>query len=685
MVMVRLFAIVVGIVSVSLVIQAQTPQRVPVTTGFSPGLEMRSMKSSAWIVDGDVVYHGTPDRWYPFPELYRCGPARIAFATDTLITVVADRYMASDTAWWMFTGDRFSRKWTDSVRLDAQGRFLCATKQHLLFSASDPNAEMVVEAFGRDGAIASTFVMPALRNTLWIMARMCGDSVIVSDQARGMPVYKVIRNVDDPVSTWVVDDLPDVRYGFVGENDAFVYQTENGVFLDNGGSVLPLAAMSDRLLDLFVDGRKGARIAQGGIEYMNDITVGSPILSRAQELLVSGTDRIMSLGWIRAIVWRTEKNLEFFREYVDASGATQTALVPAVVGSVSHGTRAMVSGDRVVIGEYLRSISGSKVVPSICDLAVDAGGETLKPLTEVATSYGEIQLRTVNDEVWAGTNDGTFTFPDYTRVSNRTAYDVVGGGDRVYMLTNRGIEVREGFDSTFRVFVDEQAPAGFAVAGDTLVVIRIEDITIDEPEARWVVDAYDRLGNVMFYGALLADSVVKSGLRWRSIVSTSFGLLINGQERLFRSVNGGASWTTVDPGVSLTTSLSSAEDRVCSWGIRPDGTEGPCLMISPDRWVMQPAVLRTPRPVIACAAMPGWFVFSTADGLYHAKQTISSVWESPLQGTSNIPDGAIPDETRIVDLMGRICDSQENLPSGLYVVTQRFGEIVRSGVRLVVK
>jgi hypothetical protein len=646
---------------------------------------MRYLDNRAWIVDGNVVYNGTPDRSNPLPELYRCGPARIAFATDTLISVVANRFMGSDTSWWMFTGDRIGLRWTDSVRIDATGRFLCATQQHLLFSASDPDAEMLVEVCGRDGAVASRIVMPTIRNTPWTTARMCGDSVIISDPARDVPVYLVIRNVDGPTSMWEVGDLPDVRFGFVGENNAFVFQTESGVFLDNGGTVLPLAAMSDRLLDLFVDGRKGARIAQGGIEHMNDLTVGSPSVSKAQDLLVAGTDRIMSLGWKRAIVWRTEKNLEFFREYLDASGVAQTALVSATSGSVSRGSRSLLSGDRVVLGEYFQPTSGSTVLPSICDLVADDNGTSVKPLTQVASSFGQISLWNVNDEVWAGTKDGTFTFPDYTRVSNRTAYDVVGGGDRVFMLTQRGIEIREGSDSTFRVFVDEQAPAGFAVAGDTLVVIRIEDITTDIPEARWVVDAYDRLGNVMFYGALLADSVVKSGLRWRSIVSTSHGLLINGQERIFRSVNGGASWTTVDPGLTLTTSLSVSDDRVCSWGIRPDGTEGPCLMISPERWVQQATVRRSAQPVIACASMPGFFVFATGGGLFSVKQTISSVWESPLHGASDIPVGAVPDETTIVDLKGRICPSQENLPTGLYVVTQRFGDVTRSHVRFVVK
>ncbi|MBK7184834.1 MAG: hypothetical protein IPH85_02735 [Ignavibacteria bacterium] len=678
-----LFAVICSVAAFS-----QAPSRLPLITGVSGMQTFVHADTTIWMADGSVVYRNVPSSnmsWSAMPQLYRTASAFIVRATPTVITVVAKRFTSTDSSWWSFTSDGGGQIWLDSLKLDATGSILGSTSDFLLFSDSPSDSTMSIAVWRYDGSFATTVLMSNVRNSVWATARQCGDSIIVSDPTRAQSGYEVIRNVDQEPSAWTAHTLDAVQYGFVGDGNSFVFLKNGVASIDHGGTVKPLGVFQDRIQDLYVDGLKAARIGGGGLETTSDITGDSSQRYALGPLLTPGLDIVFTLRRGYAGIVRSSYGiLATAADVVDGS-TTHRRLVPSMIGTRTRGTKSILSGDRVVIGEYYQQVNSWEVDPSIGSLTADPSGNSLEPLTQVETSAGLISLWNVNDEVWAGTNDGTFTFPNYTRVSNRTAYDVVGGGDRVFMLTNRGIEVREGSDSTFRVFVDEQAPAGFAVAGDTLVVVRIEDITIDEPEARWVVDAYDRLGNVMFYGALLADSVVKSGLRWRSIITSTHGLLINGQERLFRSVNGGASWTTVDPGLTLTTSLSAADERVCSWGIRSDGTEGPCLMISPDRWVMQPAVLRTPRPVIACASMPGWFVFSTADGLYQVKQTISSVWESPLQGASEIPVGAVPDETTIVDLMGRICDSQENLPSGLYVVTQRFGEIVRSHVRLFVK
>lgn len=681
------FVIYIALAS-SAALFSQAPSRLPLTTGVSGLQAFYHADTTIWMADGSVVYRNVPSAslsWTRLPQLYRTASAFIAHATPTEITVVAKRVMPSDSSWWLFRSDADGSMWADSLRLEATGSIIGATSSHLLFSDSHQDTAMSISVWDYSGSFTTTVLMPNVRNTPWTSARRCGDSVIVSDPTRAQAGYDVIRNVDRAPSTWTAHPIDAIQYGFVGDGNSFVFFKNGVASIDHGGVVRPLGVFQDRIQDLYVDGLKAGRIGGGSLETTPDVTGDSTRRFPLGVTLSPGIDRVFTLRrGFGGIERSTNFMLEVVETVVDLS-TSQIRLVPFIHGTVSRGTRSILSGDRAVVGEYFLETSSWSAQPSICNLVPDPNGTDLLPLTQVASSFGQISLWNVNDEVWAGTNDGTFTFPDYTRVSNRTAYDVVGGGDRVFMLTQRGIEIREGSDSTFRLFVDEQAPVGFAVAGDTLVVIRIEDITVDIPEAKWVVDAYDRLGNVMFYGALLVDSVVKSGLRFRSIVSTSYGLLINGQERLFRSVNGGASWTTVDPGLRLTASLSVANDRVCSWGIRPDGIEGPCLMISPERWVLQPTVRRSAQPVIASASMPGYFVFATGEGLYSVKQTISSVWESPLQRASDIPDGAIPDETTIVDLMGRICNSQENLPSGLYVVTQRFGDIVRSRVRFVVQ
>lgn len=685
----RILALLVLVaMACSVATYSQAPSRLPLTTGVSGIQTFFHADSTIWMADGSVVYRNTPSmmwNWSAMPQLYRTASAFIVRATPMVVTVVAKRHTSADSSWWLFTSNSGGSRWADSLKLEASGSILGSTPSHVLFSDSPRDTTMSIAVWRYDGTFATTLTMPNVRNNEWSTARLCGDSIIVTDPTRAQSGYEVIRNADQEPSAWTAHTLDAVQYGFVGDGNSFVFLKNGVASIDHGGTVKPLGVFQDRIQDLYVDGLKAARIGGGSVEITPDITGDSTRRFSLGVTLTSGLDDVFTLRRGFAGIERgASRMLEVVADVVDNT-STHIRLVPFVMGTVSYGTRSILSGDRVVVGGYFQHVNSWEVDPSIGSLIADPSGNSLEPLTQVKTSAGLISLWNVNDEVWAGTNDGTFTFPNYTRVSNRTAYDVVGGGDRVYMLTNRGIEVREGFDSTFRVFVDEQAPAGFAVAGDTLVVIRIEDITIDEPEARWVVDAYDRLGNVMFYGARLADSVVKSGLRWRSIISTSYGLLINGQERLFRSVNGGASWTTVDPGLQLTTSLSAADEQVCSWGIRSDGAAGPCLMISPDRWVMQPTLLRTPQPVIACATMPGFFVFATGEGIYSLKQSISSVWESPLHGAPDVPIGAVPDETIIVDLMGRLFQSQENLPSGLYVVTQRFGDIVRSRVRFVVK
>ena len=683
-------SLVLAIVTLSstFVARAQAPARLPVVTGISGYQTYFHAGTTIWMADGSVVYKNTPvlkTTWSALPQLYRCASAFIVKATDKSVTVVAKRLTHADTSWWCFTSDDNGEFWKDSLPFDAEGVIVSATPQYLLFSNSRMDTTMSVSVWRYDGSFATTVFLPNVRNTPYTTARLCGDSIIVSDPVRSAAAYDVIRNVDQEPATWTTRELNDVTYGFVGLGDAFVFQTSEGEFVDHAGVVRRLGAFQGRLQDLFVDRLRGARISNGALEITPDITGDSVQRISFGVTLIAGLDKVFTIRRSYAGVERGTKSvLELGTFLVDANSGSDR-LISFINGTVTRGTSVMISGDRVIVANNFSLPSSLQIESVISDFIPAADGKSLAVSSQITSAHGNTILKIVDDEVWAGTSDGTFTFPENARVSNRTSYDAVGNSERDLILTTRGIEVREGSDSTFRVFVDEQAPAGFAIAGDTLVVIRIVDITDDIPEARWVVDAYDRQGIVMYYGALLADSVVKKGLRFRSLSTTPFGLLVNGQELLFRSIDGGASWAVVIPNVELTTSLSVADNRVCAWGIHPDGSEGPCLMITPERWVLQATLMRTPLPVIACASMPGWFVFGTGDGMWSAKQTISSVWESPLRENSEVAPGAEPDEVTVCDLMGRIVPSTEDLLTGCYVVVQRYGQTVHSHFRLIVR
>ncbi|MBC8124585.1 MAG: hypothetical protein H7X70_02520 [Candidatus Kapabacteria bacterium] len=672
----------------AVVLHAQTPARLPVVTGISGYQTYFHAGTTIWMADGSVVYKNTPalyTTWSALPQLYRCASAFIVKAAEKSVTVIAKRLTQTDTSWWHFTSDDNGEFWKDSLPIDANGIIVGSTPQYLLFSDSKMDTTMSISVWRYDGTFATTVFMPNVHNTPFTTARLCGDSIIVSDPVRSAAAYDVIRNVDQEPATWTTRSLIDVVFGFVGIGNAFVFQTSQGEFVDHAGVVKRLGAFQGRLQDLFVDSLRGARIRNGALEITPDITGDSVRRISLGSTLIAGLDRIFTLRRSHAGIERGSQGVLELGTYVADINQGLNRLIPFINGTVTRGTTAILSGDRVLAANHFMLPNTLQLTPTISDFIAASDGRTLVVSTQMESSFGNTILKNVDDEVWAGTSDGTFIFPNNKRVSNRTIYDAVGNSERDLILTTRGIEIREGLDSTFRVFVDEQAPAGFAIAGDTLVVIRIVDITDDIPEARWVVDAYDRQGNVMFYGAFLVDSVVKKGLRFRSLSSTPFGLIVNGQELLLRSLDGGASWSTVIPNVKLTTPLSVADNRVCAWGVRPDGSEGPSLMITPERWVVQPTLMRTPLPVIACASMPGWFVFGTGDGMWHLKQTISSVFESPLRENSEIIPGTLPDEITICDLMGRIMSTPENLSTGWYVIVRRNGQTVHSQIRIIVR
>ncbi len=669
---IRLLSVILCVLVVFTEAAAQIPQRLPVLTGFTSGLVLRGTSSGTWIVDGATIYRGGPAAWNKFPELYRCGPARIAFATDTLITVVANRFMTSDTAWWVFTGDRRTMRWTDSVRLEARGQFLCGLAPYLLFSLSEPDAEMSVDVYDADGNFRRTMQMPRVRNTSWVVARSCGDSVVIADATRSVPVYDVIRNGGAAPTQWTAADLPDVRFGFVGEGNAFVFQTDAGTFVDYGGEVRPLASMTDRLQDLFMNGRAGARIAQGGIEYARDITVGQPSFAKAGPNLYPGLDRIMAYDTRLAHVWRTGGNLNWFRRYADANGQTQTALVAAIDGAVSRGSRYLLSGDEVAVADHSAVMLGL-YANAISAFRSPVSGDTLALGAQRTGDFRTVMLARVGDEVWHGTTTGVQLFPTGTPISNRNGYLVAaekGANGPVYMLTDRGVEVRDQASAPWRVLLPDYVPTAMAVSGDSLLLLRVEDIGTETPESRIVLDAYDGQGNPYFAGVVVIDSAVSKGIVFRSMSRTPSGLLINGTTRLFRSVDAGASWTSIDPGMRLTTPLATYNGTTAAWGEKADGTRGPCLMITPDRWVMQPVELRTAAPAEAVAMMSGWFVFSTSDGLWSVRQTISS-YTYDAEPTE-VHRGGPADETHMFDIMGRKID-EGYAPSGAYFLRQRYG------------
>ncbi|MCX6141468.1 MAG: hypothetical protein NTX15_11705 [Candidatus Kapabacteria bacterium] len=662
--------------------RAQAPSRLPIVTGVSGYQSYFHADSTIWMADGSIVYRNRPrdgSAWSHLPQLYRYTSAFITKATPTTVSVVARRLTPSDTSWWSFTADPTGEFWKDSLALDAVGSIIGSTPLYLLFSDTGRDTTMSIAVWRYDGTFATTMAMPTAYNTPYTTAKLCGDSIIVSDLARGVPVFDVIRNVNKDPATWTSKNLDDMVFGFVGEGNSFVFQKSGGVFIDHAGTVRPLGVFQDRLQTLYVDGLRAARIGNGALEITSDITGDSTNRVSVGVTLITSLDKVFTLRRSYAGVVRGQIGILELATSVLEVGVRRDRLVPFIEGTVTKGTQAIVSGDRVAIASGLTAPSKGLITPFIAELMPDPSGTSLVVSKQMLSSFGNTILKRVNGEVWAGISDGTFTFPDKGLVSNRTGYDAAGDNERAFLLTTRGIEIREGNDPAFRVFVDEQAPAGFALAGDTLVVIRIEDITTDVPEARWVVDAYDRVGNVMFYGALLVDSAVAKGLRFRSISMTPNGLLINGERTLYHSVNGGASWSSVSPGVFLATSLSVANDRVCAWGRHSDGTEGPCLMITPERWVMQPTVLRSSIPILACSSMPGWFVFSTGDGVWTVRQTISSIKEELHPQDA---EGA-PDETFIVDLLGRVHSPEENLLSGWYVVAQRIGQRVRSQIRTI--
>jgi hypothetical protein len=148
-------------------------------------------------------------------------------------------------------------------------------------------------------------------------------------------------------------------------------------------------------------------------------------------------------------------------------------------------------------------------------------------------------------------------------------------------------------------------------------------------------------------------------------------VIINLGKRLFTSTDASVTWSEVDAGVEFLTSIDDAAERPVAWVRQPDGRSGPALMRQPDRWVVQPVELRTISPVISCAQMPGWFVFSTTDGVWSLPQLISSVPVGNYRDESEFFE-TTPDQQMLVDVLGRVF-SRESAPAGAYFHAVRYG------------
>lgn len=662
---------------------SQGAQRLPLDTGPSGSQTFFHSDSTIWMVDGSMVFYNTSsvkDTWVAMPQLYHCGMARVARATNSSVSVVAQRQVLGDSSWWTFSSTDFSRGWTDSLRLEAVGFFVGSTAKALLFSNTTGEVAMEVSVWRYDGSYSTLIPMPTVRLTRYTYGKQCGDSVIVVDRGTFPPRYDVLRGVSKDPSSWTTETLSELIFGIIGEGDAFVYRTANGTFIDHKGEVRTIAVFDDRLLSLYVDGLRAATVGSGGIEIAEDITNNDVTRVNVGTTLVANSDNVITLRRAIAGLQHGDGSISLAIRVTDPA-PPHNKLVSWMKGTRSRGTRLLLSGESVTIGECLLTNNGSVSSPSVVSLTEGSAGVGLVEGVSTVTPQNQTMLRRIGNEIWVGTQSGVYSVPTGKLISNRPAYDATGNDERAYILTGRGVEVRYAGDTTFRLFVAEPGVAAMAIAGDSLVLIRVEDISEDQPEARWVVDSYDLLGNPRFYGALLADSVISKKFILRSLTMTNAGLILNGDGVLFQSTDGGVFWQRVQTGVRIPTALNSYNGTVCAWVVGEDGRQGPALMITPSRWVFQPTQLRTPVPVMACANMPGWFVITTSDGRWAVRQTISSVWESPLQENETHLFSE-PDEVRIYDLTGNLVENLSNQPAGCYVIVMRKGDAYRTSLKI---
>lgn len=650
---------------------AQDVQRLPITTGFNQDVVIvPTSVGVTWLVDLTTVYWRSAT-WQALPELYRCGPVAVVEAGERL-TVVAKRQTSSDTSWWMFrtsSAVNATPAWQDSVSLNITGRFLGGAWGWMLFSSSDMADPMAIEVVGPNGEAATVIYMTRVRNSLAATVRQCGDSVIILDRSIGSTVCEVIRGgaLKSPLE-WTTVLRPEVLDGNVGDGNAFVFQTSDGVYLDHQGSVRVVKALTDRLTSLTINGTMAARVAGGGVEFAPDITQSDVTLCPASPRLYANSDNVKAIVSPSAMfVQRVDGRLEELRSTTDTSLVERWRLVEAISGSKSRGPLCMVSGTNVVVADHYVTRDGTTAP---CISTIIPGAESCD--TSVVRTAPAIHqaLRRVGDEVWLTTERGVVSYPSQSLIQQRPGYEVVSVGGRIYMQTSRGIEVRRPDDTLFRVLIPGVIGMGMTVVGDTILVVKMQFVTAPEPEGQFTVDAFDLDGNPYFLERLVASETRARLLSYRSIGIIRGSVVLNLGRRLFVSTDAGMTWEDVDAGVEFLTAINAHGNDAVAWVHQPDGRTGPALMMSPESWVVQPVEMRSAAPVLACATMPGWFVFSTANGAWCVKQRISSVENGNSDGNSEFFDQV--EEERLFDVRGRSF-LRASAPSGTYFHAVRTG------------
>ena len=650
---------------------AQEVQRLPITTGFNQDVTIvPTSVGVTWLVDMTTVYWRSTT-WQAMPELYRCSPAAVVEAGERL-TVVAKRQTPSDTSWWMFrtsSAVNAAPVWQDSVVLNVTGRFLGGAWGWMLFSSSDMADPMAIEVIGPTGEPVSAIYMTRVRNSLAATVRQCGDSVVVLDRGISSTMCEVIRGGSSmsPLE-WTTVFRPEILDGKVGDGNAFVYQTSDGMYLDHQGSVRAVQAFTDRLSSLTINGKMAARVARGGVEFAPDVTQTAVTLCPATPRLYANSDVVRTIASPSVIfVQRIDGRVEELRSYTDTSLQERWRLVEAISGSQSRGPLCMVSGPNVVVADHYITRDGtsapciSTIVPGpvTCDTSV----------VRTAPAIHQV-LRRVANEVWLTTESGIVSYPTQRMIQQRPGYEVVSAAGRIYMQTARGIEVRRPDDSLFRVLIPDVIGMGMTVVGDTILVVRLQSVSSPQPEGQFTVDAFDLDGNPYFLDRLVAGDTRARLLLYRSITTIGDSVVLNLGRRLFVSTDGGTTWADVDAGVEFLTSIDASGSEVVAWVRQPDGRTGPALMIRPDSWVVQPVEMRSAAPILACATMPGWFVFSTANGAWCVKKLVSSVENGNSEGDSEFFDRV--DEELLFDVRGRSF-LRASAPSGTYFHAVRNG------------
>lgn len=654
---------------------AQSPQRLPLTTGFSSGYQLVPAGTTLWVADQSSVYRRDPvfvDGWQALPMLYRCEPATIVAATSDQVTVAAQRTTSADSSWWLFRSVPGAAEWSDSVQFRPEGRLLCGAWGYVLYSATGPDEAMVVDVYDRFGDKRGSIAMVQARNTRALTIKQCGDSVIVLDRSSGATTCEVVRGgATTPVAAWVRRDVVGVLAGVIGWGDAFVFQTTAGVFVDHAGLVRPVRALDDRLSDLYVDSLRAARIGRGGVEVAWNITMSNVELVRSDEILTPSTDRVVALPRTNdVVVGRPGGRLEWRTQYIDANSQQQWRTLPFVRGSQSKGPRYILSGTTAIVADHLTTTSNFKIRAAVSTIV--PGPAQCDTSMVRAVSRAHEMLRRVGDDVWVTTPDGVISYPDLDTIRQLPIYDMFDDRGRIVALSSRGIEVRDVGSTTFRVLVPDVSALAIAVVGDTIFALQSLEITTIDPEAQLVINAYDRYGSPYFVQRLVADSIISRGLRFRSMSIINEQLVVNCSRRLVVSADAAVTWSELSVDGELLTAIDNAGEWPVAWMRAANGTQGPALMVTLGRWVLQPVELKTTAPVIACAHMQGWFVFSTSDGAWCVKQTISGVAERNAGDESGFY-GSSPDEERLFDLRGRSF-SRETAPRGAYFHAVRFGD-----------